>query len=212
MLLRHYPVHVAQADRSLVRAQGGLGIGLTVVRNLIEMHGGTVTAESAGLDQGSEFVITLPLVDAARVVATAATSRLQTLEHSYRIVLIEDNLDGSKVVCMVLELMGHEVLAAFDGAEGVALVKSTRPQVVLCDIGLPKMDGYAVIARLRAEMPEPQPLMIALSGYGQAEDRERALQAGFDCHLVKPVDPDALMRLIASHEERYREEPRLSPV
>ena len=192
----------AQADRSLARAQGGLGIGLTVVRRLVEMHGGTVTASSAGLNQGSEFVVTLPLLKAPHGAVSDGNAQPPLSGHRYRIVLIEDNVDANDALRTLLQMMGHEVLAAFDGVTGVTLVKSSRPQIVLCDIGLPGMDGYAVIAKLREEMPAPLPVMIALTGYGQAEDRIRALRAGFEDHLVKPVDPDTLMRLIATHCER----------
>lgn len=116
-------------------------------------------------------------------------------------MLIEDNVDANNVLRTLLQMMGHEVLTAFDGVTGVTLVKTSRPQVVLCDIGLPGMDGYAVVTKLREQMPAPLPVMIALTGYGQAEDRIRALSAGFQDHLVKPVDSDALMRLIATHCE-----------
>ena len=167
------------------------------------MHGGTVTAHSAGANRGSEFVVTLPLIETAHAAVSALPAQPAQAGQSYKIVLIEDNVDGNAVVSTLLQLMGHEVLAAFDGGGGVALVKSSQPQVVLCDIGLPTMDGYAVIEKLRAEMPAPLPLMIALTGYGQAEDRMRALKAGFDYHLVKPFDPDALMRLIATHVDRH---------
>ena len=194
----------AQEDRSLARAQGGLGIGLTVVRNLVEMHGGTVMAHSAGANQGSEFVVTLPLIETVPDAVSTVEAPLSAVSaQSYKIVLIEDNVDGNAVVSTLLQLMGHKVLAAFDGVGGVALVKTSQPQIVLCDIGLPTMDGYAVVAKLRAEMPAPLPIMIALTGYGQTEDRMRALKAGFDYHLVKPFDPDALMRLIATHVERH---------
>ncbi len=191
----------AQADRALARAQGGLGIGLTVVRRLVEMHGGTVVADSAGLNQGSEFVVTLPLCEAAHDAVADGTAPPPLAGHRYKIVLIEDNVDANDVLRILLEMMGHEVLAAFDGVTGAALVKSSRPQVVLCDIGLPAMDGYEVIAKLRAEMTAPLPCMIALTGYGRPEDRTRALGAGFDHHLVKPVSPETLTQLIAAHFE-----------
>ena len=191
----------AQADRALARAQGGLGIGLTVVRRLVELHGGTVVAHSAGLNQGSEFVVTLPLLKAAHGAVSEGNAQPSLSGHPYKIVLIEDNVDTNDVVRTLLQMMGHEVLAAFDGVTGVALVKSSRPQVVVCDIGLPGLDGYGVMTKLREEMPAPLPCMIALTGYGQAEDRVRALSAGFDYHLVKPVSPEILMQQIAAHFE-----------
>lgn len=192
----------AQEDRSLARAHGGLGIGLTVVRAIVEMHGGTVTAASRGPGEGSEFTVSLPLLHgavpevAAEVEVEAGATKLP-----YRIVLIEDNVDANASLKTLLELTGYQVASAYDGASGVRLVQSSRPQIVLCDIGLPGMDGYAVIARLRAEMKPPLPVMIAITGYGQPEDRARALEAGFQQHLVKPVNADDLLRLIAARGE-----------
>ncbi|MGZ8230882.1 MAG: hybrid sensor histidine kinase/response regulator [Burkholderiales bacterium] len=188
----------AQEDRSLARAHGGLGIGLTVVRAIVEMHGGTVTVTSPGPGAGSEFTVTLPLM-AGAVAEGAATVPVepQPSQAPYRIVIIEDNVDANSSLKTLLELTGHKVSAAFDGVTGVRLVQADRPQVVLCDIGLPGIDGYAVIARLRAQMKPPLPVMIAVTGYGQPEDRARALAAGFEHHLVKPVNVDDLLRLIA---------------
>jgi CheY-like chemotaxis protein len=123
----------------------------------------------------------------------------------YRIVLIEDNRDASASLKKLLQLAGHKVAAAFDGVTGVQLVLADRPQIVLCDIGLPGMDGYAVTARLRVEMKPPLPIMIAITGYGQPEDRARALAAGFDHHLVKPLNPDDLLRLIAAQGDSIPE-------
>ena len=192
-----------QEDRSLARADGGLGIGLTVVRSIVEMHGGAVTASSPGPGQGSEFAVTLPLMhEFAAEPALAADVEPSPLEIRYRIVLIEDNVDASASLKTLLELLGCEVATAFDGVTGVKRVMDERPQLVLCDIGLPGIDGYALIARLRQEMQPPLPIMIALTGYGQPEDRTRALAAGFDHHLVKPVDVEDLVRLIAAQEER----------
>ena len=190
-----------QSDRALARAQGGLGIGLTVVRRLVEMHGGTVAAYSAGADQGSEFAVSLPLFEVPPVPAsTAKTSKVPT-DRRYSIVLIEDNVDSNQVTTALLQMMGHTVRSSFDGITGIKLVKTTRPQVVLCDIGLPGLDGYGVVTRLRDELRGPMPCMIALTGYGRPEDRAAALGAGFDIHLVKPVDPDVLMQRIAEYFE-----------
>jgi signal transduction histidine kinase/ActR/RegA family two-component response regulator len=193
----------AQEDRSLARADGGLGIGLTVVRAIVEMHGGVVTATSQGPGEGSEFEVTLPLLE------TPTSQLLRTVDveptspdREYRIVLIEDNIDVSSSLKTLLQLMGHEVATAFDGASGVRLVQADRPQIVLCDIGLPGLDGYGVIMRLQEEMTPPLPVMIALTGYGLLEDRTRALKAGFDHHLVKPVNPEDLLRVIMAECER----------
>ncbi|MDB5866900.1 MAG: hybrid sensor histidine kinase/response regulator [Betaproteobacteria bacterium] len=188
-----------QEDRSLARAEGGLGIGLTVVRAIVEMHGGAVTAASPGPGEGSEFEVTLPLLQ------TPPSPPIHTMDVEptspdlrYRIALIEDNIDVNASLKTLLQLMGHEVATAFDGVSGVRLVQADRPQIVLCDIGLPGLDGYGVIARLREELAPPLPVMIALTGYGLPEDRARALTAGFDHHLVKPVNPDDLLRVITA--------------
>ena len=187
-----------QEGRSLARSQGGLGIGLTVVRGIVGMHGGSVKASSAGADQGSTFEVTLPLAREVRSQRDLRANLLPPLPQvAHRIVLIEDNADANASLKAVLEFMGCEVSTAFDGLAGAALVLAERPQVVLCDIGLPGIDGYEVAARLRAGMKTPVPLMIALTGYGQPEDVARALAAGFDHHVVKPVDPETVLRLIA---------------
>jgi CheY-like chemotaxis protein len=189
----------AQEDRSLARAHGGLGIGLTVVRAIVEMHGGTVTASSPGPGAGSEFAVTLPLRASAAAEGVArAPVEPEPTTVPYRIVIIEDNVDANASLKTLLQLTGHKVTAAFDGVTGVRLVQADRPHIVLCDIGLPGMDGYEVIARLHAEMKPPLPIMIAVTGYGQPEDRARALAAGFHHHLVKPVNADDLLRLIAA--------------
>lgn len=195
----------AQEDRSLARAHGGLGIGLTVVRAIVEMHGGSVTARSPGPGAGSEFTVTLPLMTKPPDVADKAEELPESTKVPYRIVLIEDNVDANASLKTLLELMGYKVTTAFDGVTGARLVQSERPQIVLCDIGLPGMDGYAVIARLRADMKPPLPIMIALTGYGQPEDRARALAAGFKHHLVKPVNPNELLRLIAAQGDAIPE-------
>ena len=188
-----------QEGRSKDHAQGGLGIGLTVVRSLVELHGGRVEAASRGIGQGSEFSIVLPLMqDPPAEVLPSSQEHLEAPGHSLRIAVIDDNVDANESLTAVLRLMGHEVSAAFDGIAALELVRDTSPQVVLCDIGLPGMDGYQVITRLRETLDRPMPIMIALTGYGQPEDRVRALAAGFDHHLTKPVDVEALLRLIAT--------------
>ena len=186
-----------QDERSLSRSQGGLGIGLTVVRSMVELHSGTVEARSGGLGRGSAFIVTLPrlehVVKAASTFASAAPAPTRA-----RILLIDDNVDAGVILAMLLRLTGHEVAVALDGPSALEAFAEVRPQIVLCDIGLPGMDGYAVAARMRERGPGPMPVMIALTGYGGPKDRERALAAGFDHHLVKPADPEALLRLIDS--------------
>lgn len=187
-----------QEGRSLDHAQGGLGIGLTVVRSLAELHGGTVNATSSGLGRGSEFSVVIPLMANPPVsIPASAVQHVEAPGLSLRIVLIDDNIDANDSLKAVLQLMGHEVSTAFDGLVGLELIRDTQPQLVVCDIGLPVIDGYQVIARLR-ETLSPMPIMIALTGYGQSEDRARSLAAGFDHHLTKPVDVEELLRLISA--------------
>jgi len=193
-----------QVGRTSGSPDGGLGIGLTVVRQMVEMHGGTVEAHSAGLGQGSEFVVTLPLTTevADGVVATPALASADPAGRGCRIVIVDDNVDVNDSLRLLLQMAGHEVYAAFDGATAIQLVEANRPQIVLCDIGLPGLDGYAVIRELRAQMGEAMPVMIAITGFGQDSDRERVLSAGFDHHLVKPVDPALLLQMIAAQADR----------
>lgn len=189
-----------QVGRASGSSEGGLGIGLTVVRQMVEMHGGTVEAHSAGLGQGAEFVVTLPLTtDLAGGGAVATPPLAPTLPgQGCRIVIVDDNVDVNDSLRMLLQMAGHEVSPAFDGATAIQLVQANRPQIVLCDIGLPGLDGYAVIRELRAQMGETMPVMVANTGFGQDSDRERALSAGFDHHLVKPVDPALLLQMVAA--------------
>jgi len=193
----------SQEDHSLAHAQGGLGIGLSLVRRLVEMHGGTVEVASDGEDRGSEFVVVLPLLQGQ--LPPGPPAELQSppaVRRRLRIAVIEDNVDANDSLSVLLTLVGHEVFSAYDGTSGAALVLENRPQMVLCDIGLPGMDGLAVAAYLRAEMQEGLPLLVALTGYGQTEDRARALAAGFALHLTKPVDTQALLALIDGLADR----------
>ncbi len=187
-----------QNDRSLSRTEGGLGIGLTVVRSMVELHGGTVEAHSRGLGQGSEFVVTLPRLEhvVERALARPASSRPAAA--AARILLVDDNVDAGEILAMLLRVSGHEVDIALDGPSALQVFAQVRPQFVLCDIGLPGMDGYQIAARMRERSQGPMPVMIALTGYGDAQNRDRALAAGFDHHVVKPADPEALLRLIDS--------------
>jgi signal transduction histidine kinase/DNA-binding response OmpR family regulator len=198
-----------QSERGADRAQGGLGIGLTLVRRLVEMHGGTITAHSEGVGQGSEFVVRLPFDPSLQDDVEVPTSRTTPLPgseapppdteaRSLHVLVVEDNDDIRETLKDLLELCGHEVDVAADGASGVERTLALRPDVALIDIGLPGLDGYEVARKLRAELgPEQKrPKLIALTGYGQPGDRQRALDAGFDAHLVKPVDYDDLAHLL----------------
>ena len=194
MLQRVFELFV-QVDPGNDRAQGGLGLGLTLVRSLVEMHGGRVYAHSEGLAQGSEFTVRLPLPpdvaprrDLPSLLKSAATLSLQPLH----ILLVEDNQDIRETLKDLLELHGHRVEEASDGRAAVELVLSQRPQVALVDIGLPELDGYKVAQLVRASAGGDVTRLVALTGYGHPEDRRRALEAGFDAHLVKPVSSEDL--------------------
>jgi signal transduction histidine kinase/CheY-like chemotaxis protein len=189
-----------QADGSLSRSQGGLGIGLTLVHRLIEMHGGSVNASSAGIGQGSEFTVRLPLLsnEYNEVAESAPSGGAMPLCSKLRILVVDDYPDALDSLSMLLQAEGHEVDTANSGAKAIERAQAFRPQAILLDIGLPDMDGYEVAQRLRA-LPETQlAVLIALTGYGQPEDRSRSKRAGFDHHLLKPVDPDMLSSLLAS--------------
>ncbi len=184
-----------QSERTLDRAQGGLGIGLSVVRRLVEMHDGTVSAHSEGLGQGATFRIRLPLAPAP--MPLPETAPLPATIPAGRIMVIDDNHDAAELLTLNLEMEGHAVRAVTEPEKAVAAVLDWRPQVVLLDIGMPGMDGYEVARRLRAE-PELQGLrIIALTGYGRADDTQRAREAGFDGHLVKPAALEDILAMLA---------------
>ena len=181
-----------QAERALDRSQGGLGIGLTLVRALVEMHDGHVSVNSDGPGRGSEFVITLPRLAEPKIAAPPKSSAQPAIDgQGKRILVIEDQADARRALQRLLQIWGHEVDVAEDGVRGVDAAAARPPEIALIDVGLPGLDGYEVARRLRAAMGKTVRL-IALTGYGQPEDRERAFDAGFDQHLVKPVDRDQL--------------------
>jgi signal transduction histidine kinase len=192
-----------QADHSLDRSQGGLGIGLTVVKGLVEMHGGEVRAESEGEDKGTEITLLLPFDAGASTAAMpAATMSAETVEAQHgpaarRILVVEDNADAAATMRDFLELSGHEVELASSGMDGVKAARLFHPEIVLCDLGLPGMDGYQVAAALRKDPDTASAKLIAVTGYGRDEDRRKSKEAGFDQHLTKPVDPAQLRRLLA---------------
>jgi PAS domain S-box-containing protein len=187
-----------QADRALDRAEGGLGIGLTVVKRLVEMHGGSISAASAGDGRGAEFIVRLPALDPP-VETAAASNRFSAQAASPRDVLVvDDNHDSALALEMLLKAAGYTVHLARDGRQALETAKVLRPGVVLLDIGLPGMDGYEVARQLRRHQDFGKALLVAVSGYGQIEDRQRSVEAGFDKHLVKPVDFAALLSLLQS--------------
>jgi signal transduction histidine kinase/ActR/RegA family two-component response regulator len=191
-----------QGFRSLERAQGGLGIGLSLVRTITQMHGGNVTVNSAGSAQGSSFVVTLPL--STRSEQRGRMTAPEPLAPPCKILLIEDNLDGNDVMTMLLERDGHSVTSCFDGPSGLRAGLSQAYDVVLCDIGLPGMDGYQVVSALRAALETPLPCFVATTGYSGTDQPDRASEAGFDHYLVKPVSLPALTAIIAAHATQLR--------
>ena len=185
-----------QVNPTLERSAGGLGMGLTIVRRLTELHGGSVHAASEGPGKGSRFVVQIPLASGAAEPHPQAAQPLLERRRR-RIVVVEDNPDIRETLRMLLDLWGHEVTMASDGRSGVERVLQERPDVALIDVGLPGMSGYDVARAIRASMPNGEIRLIAVTGYGQPTDRELALQAGFDTHLLKPIAPTVLERLLA---------------
>jgi signal transduction histidine kinase/CheY-like chemotaxis protein len=188
---------IAPTSQLLDRPQGGLGIGLALVRGLVEAHGGTVAAFSAGPHQGSEFVVRLPLVATPAVRVAGPNGGQAPATAARRILIVEDNPDGRETLCLLLQLAGHQVEVASDGVQGVKKALAMRPEAALVDIGLPGLDGYQVARQVRAALGD-EVLLIAMTGYGEPHDRRRALEAGFHAHLVKPVDPEELQALLAN--------------
>ena len=203
----------AQAEQSLDRSEGGLGIGLTLVQRLIELHRGTVEARSDGLGRGSEFVVELPLSPevpshaAAQASASAEAeaepeAEAEAEQSRLRIVVVDDNADAAETLAILLEMAKHEVHIAYDGPSGVSLVTRVRPDAVFLDIGLPRLDGYQVARELRRTPGLERIALIALSACGQEEDRRRAREAGFDHHLIKPVNADEFFRVLSAATRR----------
>lgn len=188
----------SQVEGALSRSQGGLGIGLSLVKRLVEMHGGSVEARSSGPGKGSEFIVRLPIVVERGHSPGAAEDRNNVVPTSdLRILVVDDSRDAAEGLTMLLKAMGNTVHTAYDGEEAVAAAKSFRPHVVLCDIGLPKLNGYEACRRMKKEAWDKEMVLIAVTGWGQEEDRRKSEQAGFDHHIVKPVDPHAIMKLLA---------------
>jgi CheY-like chemotaxis protein len=189
--------------------QTGLGIGLTLVKRLVELHGGTVEARSAGTRLGSEFAIRLPvLLASASQEAAAAVHSVVTLEAGLRILVVDDNPDVAKGLARLLALAGHDTRAAYDGPAALEAAAAFAPQVALLDLGMPRMDGLEVARRLRNGALGERMLLVAVTGFGRQSDRERSTAAGFDHHLIKPIDVAALRALVAEHAARMRRDAR----
>jgi len=195
-----------QVDNTLERSRGGLGIGLTLVKRLVEMHGGSVTAHSEGRGLGSEFVVRLPVLKEKLVMETQAPVRDESSAAksiaARRILVVDDNEDSASSLATLLQITGHETHIATDGLAAIEAAERLRPDVVLLDIGMPKLNGYDTCKRVRGEPWGKHIVMVALTGWGQEEDRNRSRAAGFDAHLVKPVDFVALTSLLDSLSPR----------
>jgi PAS domain S-box-containing protein len=191
----------AQLNHSLERAQGGLGIGLTLVKRLVELHDGRIEARSDGPGKGSEFLVRLPVVVEASKPHKSNKEERAAIKSSLRILVVDDNRDGADSLSMMLKMMGNDTRTAYDGEEAVAVAVEFQPDVILLDIGLPKLTGYEACRQIRNQPGGKELVIIAQTGWGQEEDRQRTHEAGFDHHMVKPVDPQALMNLLSELQE-----------
>jgi len=203
-VLPHVFEMFTQADPTKERSKSGLGVGLTLVKRLIELHGGSVEARSEGPGKGSEFVVRLPLI---AIESLALDNGIRKFERpvgkvSRRVLVVDDNRDSADTMAIMLRIMGHVVESAYDGLEAVRMAEKFRPDVALLDIGLPKLDGYQTARMIRMEEWGRVMALIAVTGWGQKEDRRRSREAGFDYHIVKPVDPGDLVRVLATLDER----------
>jgi signal transduction histidine kinase/ActR/RegA family two-component response regulator len=190
-----------QGDGALDRSLGGLGIGLTLVRRLVELHGGSITARSDGRGKGSEFVIRLRIAEGVAAQQAPRGERLLPERAPLRILVVDDNHDAAASLALLLQLKGHDTRIAEDGLEAVAVAGDFRPDAVLLDIGLPRLDGYEAARRIRQLLSDKRVLLIAATGWGQQADRERSQAAGFDRHLVKPADPAVVLDLLDSFRQ-----------
>jgi CheY-like chemotaxis protein len=188
----------AQGDRSMARAEGGLGIGLSVVKDLVEMHGGRVQAFSAGQGQGSELVVVLPVAFAAGMPDRSRPGPAQPSLSQPRVLVVDDNVDAADSLATLLRMSGYPVREAYSGESAVETAVGFQPDIVLLDIGLPEIDGYEVARRLR-QIPELQGTrFVAVTGYGQEGDIQRSLERGFAQHLIKPLDPAKLLQILTT--------------
>jgi CheY-like chemotaxis protein len=185
-------------DGTSEHSQGGLGIGLTLVKRLTEMHGGSIQARSAGEGQGSEFIVRLPVLSQEEVAAQHGPDVASESQQQRRVLIVDDNHDSADSLAMLMQITGNKTYMAHDGLKAVEAIEKYRPEVVLLDIGLPGLDGHEVCRRVREQPWGKDIVVIALTGWGQEDDRRKSEEAGFDGHLVKPVDYDQLLELLAS--------------
>jgi CheY-like chemotaxis protein len=188
-----------QVDQSLEKSHGGLGVGLTLVRRLVELHDGTVNAQSEGAGKGCTFIVRLPIAKATQKERKPQKVVAEKLSNTkFRILVVDDNQDSGRTMSMLLEVKGHDVRTAGDGLEAIAVAEDFRPDVILMDVGMPKLNGYEATQRLRKTDFGRDIMIVALTGWGQASDIARSVEAGCSAHLVKPVDFAELERLLAT--------------
>ena len=194
-----------QVNRTLERAQGGLGIGLALVKKLVELHGGTVAVESPGTGRGSTFTVRWPEASAGLASPTTAPELTRSTARKLRVLVIDDNEDAAESLAMMIELDGHEIRTVYNGAAALELAGCFRPDLVFCDIGLPKMDGYEVARRLRLEAEHSATVLVALTGWGSEEDKRKTKEAGFDHHFIKPAEGAEIESIIRSVSAKLSE-------
>jgi PAS domain S-box-containing protein len=198
-----------QGVRPIDRAEGGLGLGLALVQSLVKLHGGSVTADSGGSGKGSRFTVRLPALDVTPLVAAGATvppiaTQMAQLPRRRRILLVDDNVDAAEMLADLLGTLGHDVAIAYDGPQALIALESFDADVAVLDVGLPVMDGYELAGRIRSAVLRQRPRLVALTGYGRPDDVTRSRAAGFDEHLIKPVDIDALLEALEWPEDPTR--------
>jgi CheY-like chemotaxis protein len=187
-----------QVDQSFVRSQGGLGIGLTLAKRLIELHGGSIEAHSDGEGQGSQFIVRLPLIESPTRSPEPNAPLPGSSPAPRRVLIVDDNTDAADSLAMLVDMWGNETLLARNGREAIEVAERHRPDVVLLDIGLPGLNGYEVCCQIRSREWGKSIAVFALTGWGQEEDRRRSKDAGFDGHLIKPVDAETLRNVLTS--------------
>jgi CheY-like chemotaxis protein len=199
-MLEHVFDMFTQVDRTLERAQGGLGIGLSLVRRLMDLHGGSVSASSAGSDRGSTFTLRLPAIATGAVAAPTKQATAHAGARNVRVLVVDDNIDAADSLAVMLQLDGYDTRVEYSGEDALRTAEAFDPEVVVCDIGLPQMDGHEIARRLRADPRRAGTLLVAVTGWGSEEDKQRTQRAGFDFHLVKPVGLDSVQEILGRLE------------